>query len=50
MLPSDSLKIPLARNAVQGAAVRLDVIQVTQPMPTFPTRDHTAEPAFPVVS
>jgi hypothetical protein len=47
MLANDPLKIPLTRQPVQSAAVRLDVIQVTQPVRTFPTRDHTAQPVFP---
>ena len=32
MLRNDSLKIPLARQPEQSAAVRLDVVQVAQPV------------------
>ena len=47
LLPNDSLKIPLARQPVQSAPVGVDVIEATQPMRTFPARDHTAQPALP---
>ena len=43
MLPNDPLKIPLARQPVQSAAVSFDVIKVSSAgVRTFPARDHTA--------